>query len=152
MYQTGMPRIDRSTETFQIFPVPDEWQTDATQQSHFSVAATNIDGKAWVKNTDRSQVMRLDLATGKYENLGSFRDPANNRPIGIYGIYADQQNNIYILEFPFGGIGKIDAKTGSVLSDTDAQRAGAARARRFAESTMVCRVWRQRRWHVRSRH
>jgi len=114
MYQTGMARFDRSTETFQIFPVPDEWQTDATQQSHFSVAATNIDGKAWVKNTDRSQVMRLDLATGKYENLGSFRDPANNRPIGIYGIYADQQNNIYILEFPFGGIGKIDAKTGKL--------------------------------------
>ena len=114
MYQTGMARFDRTTETFQIFPVPDEWQTDATQQSHFSVAATNVDGKAWVKNTDRSQVMRLDLATGKYENLGSFRDPANNRPIGIYGIYADQQNNIYILEFPFGGIGKIDAKTGKL--------------------------------------
>jgi len=114
MYQTGMARFDRTTETFQIFPVPDEWQTDATQQSHFSVAARKVDGKAWVKNTDRSQVMRLDLATGKYENLGSFRDPVNNRPIGIYGIYADQQNNAYILEFPFGGIGKIDAKTGKL--------------------------------------
>src|SRR5215467_11024643 len=114
MYQTGMARFDRTTETFKIFPVPDEWQTDATQQSHFSVAATKVDGKAWVKNTDRSQVMRLDLATGKYENLGSFRDPVNNRPIGIYGIYADQQNNAYILEFPFGGIGKIDAKTGKL--------------------------------------
>ena len=34
------------------------------------------------------------------------------RPLGIYGIYADQQNNCYILEFPAGGIGKIDAKTG----------------------------------------
>jgi virginiamycin B lyase len=114
MYQTGMARFDRTTETFRVFPVPDEWQTDATQQSHFSVAATNVDGKAWVKNTDRSQVMRLDLATGKYENLGSFRDPINNRPIGIYGIYADQQNNAYILEFRFGGIGKIDAKTGKL--------------------------------------
>ena len=40
--------------------------------------------------------------------------PANDRPIGIYGIYADQQNNAYILEFPAGGIGKIDAKTGKL--------------------------------------
>ena len=114
MYQTGMARFDRTTETFRIFPVPNEWQTDATQQSHFSVAATKVDGKAWVKNTDRSQVMRLDLETGQYENLGTFVNPANNRPIGIYGIYADQQNNAYILEFPFGGIGKIDARTGKL--------------------------------------
>ena len=138
MYQTGMARFDRTTETFQIFPVPDEWQTDATQQSHFSVAATNIDGKAWVKNTDRSQVMRLDLATGKYENLGSFRDPANNRPIGIYGIYADQQNNIYILEFPFGGIGKVDAKTGKLaFYPTPTPNARARRGRVDAQN----RLW-----------
>jgi streptogramin lyase len=114
MYQTGMARFDQTTETFRIFPVPNEWQTDATQQSHFSVAGTKVDGKAWVKNTDRSQVMRLDLETGQYENLGTFRNPANDRPIGIYGIYADQQNNAYILEFPFGGIGKIDARTGKL--------------------------------------
>jgi virginiamycin B lyase len=114
MYQTGMARFDRGTETFRIFPVPSAWQTDATQQSHFSVAGMKVDGKAWVKNTDRSQVMRLDPQTGEYENLGTFRNPANDRPIGIYGIYADQQNNAYILEFPFGGIGKIDAKTGKL--------------------------------------
>ena len=114
MYQTGMAKFDRATQTFRIYPVPKEWLTDATQQSHFSVAATKVDGKAWVKNTDRSQVMRLDLATGQYENLGSFRRPDHDRPIGIYGIYADQQNNAYILEFGSGGIGKIDAKTGKL--------------------------------------
>jgi len=112
MYQTGLARFDRASETFRLYPIPPEWQRDATQQSHFSVAATKVDGKAWVKNTDGSQVMRLDLASGQYENLGTFRNPETNRPIGIYGIYADQQNNAYILEFPFGGIGKIDAKTG----------------------------------------
>jgi streptogramin lyase len=114
MYQTGIARFDRATETFRIYPIPKEWQQDATQQSHFSVAATKVDGKAWVKNTDRSQVMRLDLDSGQYENLGTFRNPKNDRPIGIYGIYADQQNNAYILEFPFGGIGKIDAGTGQI--------------------------------------
>jgi len=114
MYQTGMARFDRTAGTFRIYPVPKEWQTDATQQSHFSVVGMKVDGKIWVKNTDRSQVMRLDLETGQYENLGTFHNPANGRPIGIYGIYADQQNNVYILEFPFGGIGKIDARTGKL--------------------------------------
>ena len=71
------------------------------------------DGKVWVKNSDRSQVMKLDPETGEYENLGSFKIPSTGRPIGIYGIYADQQNNAYILEFGNGGIGKIDAKTGA---------------------------------------
>jgi virginiamycin B lyase len=114
MYQTGMAKFDRASETFRIYPIPQDWQREATQQSHFSVAATKVDGKAWVKNTDRSQVMRLDVATGQYENLGTFRNPETDRPIGIYGIYADQQNNAYILEFPSGGIGKIDAKTGKL--------------------------------------
>jgi virginiamycin B lyase len=112
MYQTGVAKFDRKTESFRIYPIPSEWQKEATQQSHFSVAATKVDGKAWVKNTDGSQVYRLDVATGKYENLGTFRDPETNRPIAIYGMYADQQNNAYILEFRFGGIGKIDVRTG----------------------------------------
>jgi streptogramin lyase len=111
MYQGGMARFDRKTEQFRIYPVPKEWQTDATQQSHFSVAGMKADGKVWVKNSDRSQVMKLDPETGVYENLGSYKIPSNGRPIGIYGIYADAQNNAYILEFGNGGIGRIDAKT-----------------------------------------
>ena len=114
MYQTGLARFDRETETFHVYPIPKEWQRDATQQSHFSVAASKVDGKAWVKNSDGSQIMRLDIATGAYENLGTFRNPKTDRPIAIYGIYADQQNNCYILEFAAGGIGKIDAKTGKL--------------------------------------
>jgi streptogramin lyase len=113
MYQTGIAKFDRKGGAFRIYPIPAEWQKDATQQSHFSVAATRVDGKAWVKNTDGSQVYRLDLATGAYENLGSFRDH-ENRPIAIYGIYADHENNAYILEFRHGGIGRIDAKSGKL--------------------------------------
>jgi streptogramin lyase len=111
MYQSGMARFDRATEQMRIYPLPAEWQTDATQQSHFSVAGMKADGKVWVKNSDRSQVMRLDPETGRYDNLGSFKIPSTGRPIGIYGIYADQENNAYILEFGSGGIGRIDAKT-----------------------------------------
>ena len=59
------------TEQFRIYPLPKEWQTDATQQSHFSVVGMKVDGKVWVKNSDRSQVLKLDPETGQYENLGS---------------------------------------------------------------------------------
>jgi virginiamycin B lyase len=111
MYQGGMARFDRKTEQFRIYPLPKEWQTDATQQSHFSVAGMKADGKIWVKNSDHSQVLKLDPVTGEYVNLGSYNVPSTGRPIGIYGIYADAENNAYILEFGNGGIGKIDAKT-----------------------------------------
>src|SRR5215468_3883561 len=117
-----LSRLDPETGKVTDFPIPVQkpnhpkgtLDLEIDEDGHISVAGTKVDGKAWVKNTDRSQVMRLDLETGQYENLGTFRNPANDRPIGIYGIYADQQNNAYILEFPAGGIGKIDAKTGKL--------------------------------------
>jgi virginiamycin B lyase len=114
MYQSGVAKLDRKAGTLRVYPIPQDWQRDATQQSHISVAAWKVDGKIWVKNTDGAQVMRLDVASGQYENLGAFRNLKNDRPIGFYGIYADQQNNAYILEFGAGGIGKIDARTGTL--------------------------------------
>ena len=112
MYQTGLARFDRATGTFRVYPLPQEWLTDSTQQSHFSVAGAAMDGKIWVKNSDRSQIMRLDLATGAYENLGTQRLPVSNQPTNVYGIYADQHNDAYLLEFQFGGIGRIAARDG----------------------------------------
>jgi streptogramin lyase len=138
MYQSGIARFDRASEKMRIYPLPPEWQTDATQQSHFSVAATKVDGKVWVKNSDRSQVMRLDVATGQYENLGTFKNPTNDRPIGIYGIYADQQNNAYILEFGAGAIGKIDAKTGKLAFYPTPTRFSRARRGRVDDQN---RLW-----------
>jgi streptogramin lyase len=54
----------------------------------------------------------LDLASGKFENLGSFRDPLTNQTIGSYGIPADRDNNLYLLDFSARNIGKLDSKTG----------------------------------------
>lgn len=110
MYQTGLARFDRAAEAFTIFPLPKELLTSSTQQSHFSVAGLGADGRAWVRNSDRSQVMRLDVASGQYENLGTQTNPTTKRPISYYGIYADQQNNAYIMEFASGGVGRMDAK------------------------------------------
>lgn len=57
---------------------------------------------------------RLDLASGKFENFGSFKDPVTNQTIGSYGIPADHDNNLYLLDFSAGNIGKLDAKTGKL--------------------------------------
>ena len=111
MYQSGVARFDKKTETFKTWSIPTEWQTDAAQTGHLDPTFTHVDGKLWVKNSDRSQVLRLDIQTGQWENLGSFTDPSTNRRLGIYGIRSDSENNLYLLDFASSNIGKIDAKT-----------------------------------------
>jgi len=114
MYQGGVAKFDRATETFQTWKVPQQWQTDATQQAFLTPTNSHVDGKVWVKNSDRAQILRLDPATGEWENLGSFKDPGNNRTITSYGIPADHDNNLYLLDFSSSNIGKLDAKTGKL--------------------------------------
>src|SRR5712691_49863 len=60
MYQGGVARFDKKTETFQAWAVPKEWQTDATQQAFLSPDKSHVDGWVWVKNSDRAQILRLD--------------------------------------------------------------------------------------------
>jgi virginiamycin B lyase len=112
MYQAGVARFDKKTETFKTWAIPKEWQTDAAQSGHLDPTSMQIDGKVWVKNSDRSQILRLDPETGQWENLGSFSDPSNGRRLGVYGIPADRDNNLYLLDFQSSNIGRIDAKTG----------------------------------------
>ena len=49
MYQGGVARFDKATGTFQTWSVPQEWQTDATQQAFVSPNASDVDGKVWVR-------------------------------------------------------------------------------------------------------
>jgi virginiamycin B lyase len=114
MYQGGVAKFDKSTEKFQTWKVPQQWQTDATQQAFLSPMHSDVDGKVWVKNSDRAQILRLDPVTGEWENLGPFKDPSNNRTITSYGIPADHDNNLYLLDFSSSNIGKLDAKTGNL--------------------------------------
>ena len=112
MYQAGIARFDKKSETFKTWSIPKEWQTDAAQAGHLDPSFTHVDSKVWVKNSDRSQILRLDVESGKWENLGSFNDPASNKRLGVYGIRADSSNNLYLLDFQSSTIGIIDAKTG----------------------------------------
>jgi virginiamycin B lyase len=114
MYQAGVARFDKKSETFQTWAVPKEWQTDSTQQAFVSPTHSDVDGKVWVKNSDRAQILRLDPATGKWENFGSFKDPSTDKTITSYGIPADHDNNLYLLDFASSDIGRLDAKTGKL--------------------------------------
>lgn len=111
MYQGGVARLDRKTGKVQTWSVPKEWQTDATQQSFASPTSSHVDGKVWVKNSDRAQILRLEPATNKWENFGTFTDPETKRTIGSYGINADHDNNLYMLDFNAGNIGMLDGTT-----------------------------------------
>ena len=153
MYQGGMARFDRKTEQFRIYPLPTEWQTDATQQSHFSVAGMKADGKIWVKNSDRSQVLKLDPVTGAVRQSRLVQDSVERHGRSASTASTPiQQNNAYILEFGNGGIGKIDAKTGQMaFYPTPTPFSRARRGRVDAQNRLWFAEYRQqRRRHVRS--
>jgi virginiamycin B lyase len=111
MYQGGVAKLDKKTGKVQTWSVPKEWQTDATQQSFVSPTFSHVDGKVWVKNSDRAQILRLEPATNSWENFGTFTDPATKHTIGSYGINADHNNNLYMLDFNAENIGILDGAT-----------------------------------------
>lgn len=111
MYQGGIAKFDRKAEQFQIYKLPDQFQKDHTQESMVSASSSHVDGKVWTNNQDDHSIFRLDVATGKFENLGAFEIPGEKRTISAYGIPADLDNNLYLLEFSSSYIGRIDAKT-----------------------------------------
>jgi virginiamycin B lyase len=111
MYQAEIVMFDAKTEKFQSWSVPKEWDSDGAQFGHLAVSGTPTDNKVWIKNSDGTFIYRLDLASGKFENLGAPTDPTTGKKIGTYGLHADAQNNIYLLDFSSNDIGRIDAKT-----------------------------------------
>jgi streptogramin lyase len=111
MYQSAIAKFDRKSEKFQMWSTPKEWDTDGGQLGHIAIEGTPADQKVWIKNSDASNIYRLDLISNQMENLGNFKDPQTGKRIGPYGIHSDAQNNVYLLDFSAGNIVKIDAKT-----------------------------------------
>jgi streptogramin lyase len=111
MYQTGIAKFDRTTRQFQLWSLPKDMNTDATQQSMVMPRHLHVDGKVWANDDDRRAVIRLDVASGGVELI----DPFANRPGGRghfpYGLVSDPENNLYFMDFSDENIGRIDAKT-----------------------------------------
>ena len=113
MYQAAIAMIDRKTHEVSVFPFPDEWISTSAQASMVSPTHSDVDGKVWTNNQEDHSSYRLDLASGKFENLGPAKTP-DGKQIRAYGMPSDEQNNLYQLEFGGGHIGRRDAKTREV--------------------------------------
>jgi streptogramin lyase len=111
MYQSAIAKLDRKTGKFETWSTPKAWDSDAGQLGHLAVEGTPADDKVWIKNSAGGHIYRLDLASNKFEDLGSPKDPRTGNRIGTYGIYSDAENNLYLLDFSAGNIVRIDAKT-----------------------------------------
>ena len=113
MYQAGIAKIDRKTHQVSMYPFPKEWQSPSTQASMVSPQHSDVDGKVWTNNQEDHFTYRLDLASGKFENMGQNKDP-RGKQIRAYGMPTDLQNNVYQLEFGGASIGLRNAKTAEV--------------------------------------
>ena len=113
MYQGGIARFDPKTEKFQIWQLPPERLKDDSQLNMVTNQA-HVDGKLWVNDAGPSTLLRLDLATGKFEEFDPFSILPGGRQGGysIYDVRADSQNNVYVTDFQKNYVVKVDAKTG----------------------------------------
>jgi streptogramin lyase len=129
MYQAGLARIDRITHEVTMYPYPKEWQSTSAQASMVSPQHADIDGKVWSNNQDVHTMYRLDVKTGRYEDLGPSKD-LRGKQISAYGMPTDLANNVYQLEFGGTSIGLRDAKTGAVtIYDTPIKNSRPRRGR-----------------------
>jgi streptogramin lyase len=136
MFQTGVVKFDVKRETFKHFGLPKEMDNDASQQSMVMPRGSRVDGKVWSNEVSRQSILRLDLASGKYEQFDVFKSlPGNHAP---YGLAADAANNLFFMDFGGEAIGRIDAKTGQVsLYPTPTKRSRPRRTMMDASG----RVW-----------
>jgi streptogramin lyase len=73
----------------------------------------DVDGKVWTNNQDSHVHYRVDIATGRYEDVGPAADKTGMH-INAYGMPTDLDNNVYLLNFGGSTIGRRDAKTNEV--------------------------------------
>jgi streptogramin lyase len=111
MFQSGLMRFDPRNETFRYFPLPPDMMTDASQQSLLMPGRAQVDGKVWTNDVSTHEILRLDLASGRYERIDPFRGMPKGRLHSPYGMAADARNNLYYMDFGDESIGRVDAGT-----------------------------------------
>jgi virginiamycin B lyase len=110
MFQAGIAKFDKKTETFALYAAPKEIQGDGTQLGMVTPTHATVDGVVWAKDAASNATLRLNVASGTFENLGVVKD-MTGRPLGAYGIPSDAENDLYYLNFGGSEIGRLDAKT-----------------------------------------
>ena len=118
MYQAAIAKFDPKTEQFTYYPVSTERNKDDTQLNMVTLNQ-NVDGKIWVNDAGSQGILRLDVATGKYEDL----NPIAKLPGGVdqhsfYEIVPDSHNNLFLTDFQASYIMRVDAKDFSTQTYT----------------------------------
>jgi len=110
MYQGGIAMLDTKTKQVKTYKLPDQWQGANTQESMVSPMHHHVDGYVWTNNQEDHSILRVNVKTGQWENLGVMKDK-NGKDVNGYDLITDEQNNLYLLEFGGTKIGRVDAKT-----------------------------------------
>jgi len=111
MYQGAVAKFDPKTEKFDYWQIPTDRLKDDSQLNMVTTQM-HVDGKLWVNDAGPSTLFRLDLASGKFEEM----DPLSVLPGGksgysIYDVRADSKNNVYVTDFQKNYVVKVDAQT-----------------------------------------
>jgi virginiamycin B lyase len=109
-FQGGIAKFDKKTEKFQTWSLPPELNGDHVQINEVSPERKRVDGKVWLQDAGTYTLLRLDLASGKFEVFEPYKIPRPN----VYDVIPDSQNNGYFLPLGSEEIGRIDAKTGAI--------------------------------------
>jgi streptogramin lyase len=108
--QGALAKFDPKPEKFQTWMLPPDQDTDYREFDNIATENHDVDNKVWLIESGTFTVLRLDLATGKFESFEPFPIPRPN----IYDIASDSHNNAYFTVFGDDRIGRIDAKTGAI--------------------------------------
>ena len=73
----------------------------------------DVDGKVWINDAGPSTLFRLDLNTGKFQEIDPMASLPGGRAAGysIYDVRANSKNNAYVTDFQKNYLVKIDAET-----------------------------------------
>ncbi len=109
-FQGGIAKFDRKSEQFRVWSLPPELNGPHVQINQVSPERSYVDGKVWLQDAGTYTVMRLDVATGKFDLFEPYKIPRPN----LYDVIPDSQNNGYFLTMGAEEVGRIDAKTGAM--------------------------------------
>jgi streptogramin lyase len=123
-FQGGVAKFDRKTEKFTIYKLPPELDGDYRELLFLSPNHSRVDGKVWIVDSGSYTVLRLDIASRKFEVFEPFPIPRPN----IYQIASDAENNAYFAVMGREDVGRIDAKSGKItIYPTPTKRSGPRR-------------------------
>jgi streptogramin lyase len=109
-FQGGVAKFDRKTETFRTWSLPAALNGPHVQINQVSPERSKVDGKVWLQDAGTYTVLRLDVASGKFEVFEPYPIPRPN----VYDVIPDSKNNGYFLTMGSEDVGRIDAKTGAI--------------------------------------